>query len=355
MKSTSNINKFIIAGPCSAESKEQLISTAVKINEKTNISFLRAGIWKPRTRPNSFEGVGKVGLNWLKEAGEKINKPVITEVASTSHVEAALKTGIDALWIGARTTVNPFLTEEISEALRGVKIPIGIKNPINPDINLWIGAFERIQQKTKGEIFLIHRGFSYFGKSQYRNNPNWEIPIEMMRNFPNIPMICDPSHICGDRKLIFNVSQKAFDLNMSGLMVETHFDPNQAKSDSKQQITPEDLSNLISDLILKEEFSIDKEFTSALQLLRSKIDTLDQEIINLFNQRFSIVEKIGDYKKENKVTVFQPERWNEIIESRKKTAKALDIDLNFIKDYIDLIHKESIRLQTEIVNKEKHV
>ena len=355
MKLVKNKKKIIIAGPCSAETKEQLITTAEKINQNINIDYLRAGIWKPRTRPNYFEGVGEKGLMWLKEAGKKINKPVITEVASTAHVEAALKSEIDALWVGARTTVNPFLTEEISEALRGVKIHVGIKNPINPDINLWIGAYERMNQKTKGEITLIHRGFSYYGKSEFRNNPNWEIPIEMMRNFPHVSMICDPSHICGNTKLIPTVAQKAFDLNMNGLMIESHIDPNNAKSDSKQQLKPVDLRDILTSLVFKDEFSIDKEFTNALHILRSQIDTMDQEIINLFSQRFKMVEKIGAYKKENKVTVFQPERWNEIIESRKNTADILEIDLNFIKEYIDLIHKESIRLQTQIVNNKKDV
>ena len=353
MKLVKNKKKIIIAGPCSAETKEQLITTAEKINQNINIDYLRAGIWKPRTRPNYFEGVGEKGLKWLKEAGRKINKPVITEVASTAHVEAALKSEIDALWVGARTTVNPFLTEEISESLRGVKIPVGIKNPINPDINLWIGAYERMRQKTKGEITLIHRGFSYYGKSEFRNNPNWEIPIEMMRNFPHVSMICDPSHICGNTKLIPIVAQKAFDLNMNGLMIESHINPNNAKSDSKQQLKPIDLRNVLTSLVFKDEFSIDREFTNALQILRSQIDTMDQEIINLFSQRFKMVEKIGVYKKENKVTVFQPERWNEIIESRKNTADILEIDLKFIKEYIDLIHKESIRLQTQIVNNKK--
>ena len=355
MKLVKNKKKIIIAGPCSAETKEQLITTAEKINQNINIDYLRAGIWKPRTRPNYFEGVGEKGLTWLKEAGKKINKPVITEVASAAHVEAALKSEIDALWVGARTTVNPFLTEEISEALRGVKIHVGIKNPINPDINLWIGAYERMKQKTKGEIILIHRGFSYYGKSEFRNNPNWEIPIEMMRNFPHVSMICDPSHICGNTKLIPTVAQKAFDLNMNGLMIESHIDPNNAKSDSNQQLKPVDLREILTSLVFKDEFSIDKEFTNALHILRSQIDTMDQEIINLFSQRFKMVEKIGAYKKENKVTVFQPERWNEIIESRKNTADVLEIDLNFIKEYIDLIHKESIRLQTQIVNNKKDV
>ena len=349
-----NKNKLIIAGPCSVESKEQVITTAIKVDENINIDFLRGGIWKPRSRPNSFEGIGERGLKWLKEAGEIIDKPVITEVANTSHVEAALKVGIDALWIGARTSVNPFLTEELSESLRGVNIPIAVKNPINPDINLWIGAFERIQQKTNGEIILIHRGFSYFGESEYRNNPNWEIPIEMMRIYPEIPMICDPSHICGNKQLISAVSQKALDLNMNGLMIETHVDPINAKSDSKQQVNPIELKKIITSLVFKKEFSVDEEFTNSLQLLRSKIDTLDHEIINLFSQRFKIVEKIGNYKKENKVTVYQQERWNEIIESRKNTAEFLKINIKFIQEYIDLIHNESIRIQTQIVNNKKH-
>ncbi len=351
MKAMKNRNSILIAGPCSAETKEQVIKTAKKINQEINIDFLRAGIWKPRTRPNSFEGIGEKGLKWLKEAGRVINKPVITEVASTSHVEAALKTEIDALWLGARTTVNPFLTEEISESLRGVDMPIAIKNPINPDINLWIGAFERIHQKTKGDIILIHRGFSYFGKSEYRNNPNWEIPIEMMRRYPGISMICDPSHISGNVKLIPIIAQKAIDLNMNGLMIETHIDPKNAKSDAKQQITPIELKKIISALVFKEEFSINENFTNALQLLRSKIDTVDNEIINLFAQRFKIIEEIGDYKKDNKITVYQPERWNEIIKSRIETSKFHELNIAFIQEYMDLIHKESIRVQTQILNK----
>ncbi len=349
-----NKQNYLIAGPCSAESRDQLIKTAIELNRQVNLDVLRAGIWKPRTRPNFFEGVGSEGLKWLKEAGNIINKPVITEVANTKHVEEVLKHNIDSIWIGARTTVNPFLIQEIAESLKGIKIPIAIKNPVNPDVNLWIGATERILATGNNNIALIHRGFSSYGDSKFRNIPKWEIPIEMMRNFPDLPMYCDPSHIGGKRTLIYEIAQKALDLNMDGLMIESHIDPNQAKSDSKQQLLPNELKKTINKLIIKKVFSENKNFINALEETRTKIDSIDYEILNLFKQRFNYVKDIGTYKKQNKVTIYQPDRWNEIIKTRIEMAKELGINEEYLRQHLELIHKESILIQTEIFNKKKN-
>lgn len=279
---------------------------------------------------------------------------MITEVANTKHVEEVLKHNIDSIWIGARTTVNPFLIQEIAESLKGVKIPIAIKNPVNPDVNLWIGATERILATGNNNIALIHRGFSSYGDSKFRNIPKWEIPIEMMRNFPDLPMYCDPSHIGGKRTLIYEIAQKALDLNMDGLMIESHIDPNQAKSDSKQQLLPNELKKTINKLIIKKVFSENKNFINALEETRTKIDSIDYEILNLFKQRFNYVKDIGTYKKQNKVTIYQPDRWNEIIKTRIEMAKELGINEEYLRQHLELIHKESILIQTEIFNKKKN-
>ena len=341
---------YIISGPCSAETEEQLLETAKQLVEFNSIDCLRAGIWKPRTRPNSFEGVGEIGLKWLKRAGEETNLPVTTEVANAKHVELALENQIDILWIGARTTANPFSVQEIADALKGTNVPVMIKNPINPDLQLWIGAIERIYQAGIKDVKVIHRGFSSYEKSSFRNDPKWEIPIEMMRLFPEIPIICDPSHIGGSRDLIDTISQKAMDLEMDGLMIESHINPIEAWSDAEQQITPKKLQSILSNLIIRETTFKNAELIDKLSVLRNKIDGLDKEIIGLLATRMNTVEAIGSHKKSNNVTILQAERWEKIISNRKELAREIGVSEEFIEKVLKLIHEESINLQTNILN-----
>lgn len=343
-------NPVIIAGPCSAETEEQLIGTAKSLKENSSVSILRAGIWKPRTRPNCFEGVGSVGLNWLKNAGVETGLPVATEVASARHVEEVLKAGIDVLWIGARTSVNPFSVQEIADALRGVDVPVFVKNPVNPDISLWIGALERINNAGITKLGAIHRGFSSFSKSVYRNVPQWEFPIELKRLHPQIPLICDPSHIGGNRDLIGLISQKALDLEMDGLMIETHINPDAAWSDKDQQITPEQLLRIVDELIVRKRISDNKEFKSKLENLRSEIDLLDEEILQKLGARMKIAVEIGKYKRDNEVTILQMDRWDGIIRQRKRLGTAIGLNEGFIEELLSLIHRESIDQQTKVMN-----
>lgn len=337
---------FIIAGPCSAESPEQLQEVAIDLAKTGYVSALRAGVWKPRTRPNSFEGVGKVGLQWLVDAGREAKLPVITEVANPQHVEAALKAGVDMLWIGARTTVNPFSVQEIADSLAGVNVPVWIKNPIHLDLELWIGALERFLNAGIEQVGAIHRGFAFGNGLKYRNNPLWEVPIELKRLFPDLPIISDPSHIGGKRDLIQPLSQRAFDLNMDGLMIEVHPNPDKALSDVKQQITPATFESIMSQLIYKRDSSANSEFIHSLNDLRVEIDDIDEEILYLLKKRIDIVDKIGVFKQKNNVTVFQLDRWIEIVNSRGNLAKELGISEAFITDVFKSIHKESIRLQS---------
>jgi len=348
MKSSSH--PLLIAGPCSAETEEQVHETVDAIAKTKQVSLVRAGIWKPRTRPNTFEGVGEVGLKWLKDAGIKNNLPVATEVANAQHVEACLKAGIDVLWVGARTTGNPFSVQEIADALRGVDIPVIVKNPIHPDLQLWIGAIERIRDSGISKIAAMHRGFSFYGESVYRNEPRWEIPIALKTMLPELPVFCDPSHISGRPDLIQMVSQRALDLGMVGLMIETHRDPTSAWSDAKQQITPSTLNEIISALEIREEVCIDQEFIDQLQSLRRKIDGLDEEIIELIAKRMGIAKEIGEYKKDNGVTILQLERWTEIVKSRNFWGQSLGLSAEFLNRYLEQIHKESIRTQTKVMN-----
>ena len=341
----------IISGPCSVESEEQVLQTAQEIAKSGKVSILRGGIWKPRTRPNSFEGVGEEGLKWLKQAGDKVRLPVATEVANAEHVEACLKNNIDMLWVGARTTVNPFSVQEIADALKGVDIPVFVKNPITPDINLWVGALERINAVGINKLAAIHRGFSSFDKSSYRNAPMWKIPIELKLMCPDLPMFCDPSHIAGDKELIPYVAQKAMDMNMEGMMLESHINPIVAKSDAKQQLTPIELNELLGQLIIREKHSESEEFINKLEQLRAVIDELDEELINKFSSRMEIIEKIGEYKHENNVTILQLERWEQILKNRSFLADKVGLSDNFIKKMLDLVHQESIRVQTEVMNK----
>ena len=341
---------IMISGPCSVESEEQMMQTAKEIAKTRKVSILRGGIWKPRTRPNSFEGVGEEGLMWLKNAGLEVGLPVATEVANAEHVEACLKKGIDVLWVGARTTVNPFSVQEIAEALKGVDTPVFVKNPIIPDINLWIGALERLNAVGINKLAAIHRGFASCDKSSYRNTPMWKIPIELKLMCPELTMLCDPSHITGDKDLISYVAQKALDLDMEGLMIESHINPLVAKSDAKQQVTPIELDTLLSDLIIREKHSKSEEFINKLEQLRSVIDDLDEELINKFASRMEIIEKIGAYKGENNVIILQLERWEKILSNRTFLASKVGLSDDFIKKMLELVHQESIRVQTQVMN-----
>ena len=340
---------FLIAGPCSAETEEQVIQTAISLAE-TGISALRAGIWKPRTRPDSFEGVGEPGLYWLKTAGNLISVPVAVEVANSRHVEKALKAGIDILWIGARTTVNPFSVQEIADALQGCKIPVFVKNPVNPDLELWIGAFERLNKAGIQTLAAVHRGFSSFAKSAYRNPPNWEIPIELRRRIPDLPLICDPSHIAGKPELLRPVSQRAFDLNYDGLMIESHICPEKAWSDAKQQITPDQLSELWNSLILRKPESDNLYFNEQVEKLRKKIDELDSELLGIVSERMRIARLIGYIKKQNQVTILQSNRYDELLTTRLASALALELTPEFVKRLFENLHQEAIQHQDFVMN-----
>ncbi len=341
---------LLIAGPCSAETEDQLIATAHLIAKTGKASVLRAGIWKPRTRPGEFEGIGSIGLQWLKRAKEETGLPTAVEVATAKHVEEALAAGVDILWVGARSTVNPFTVQEIADALKGVDIPVLVKNPVNPDLQLWIGALERINNAGITKLGAIHRGFSTFEKTAFRNEPMWEIAIQLKTLCPELPIINDPSHICGNRELIPYISQKALDMDMQGLMIESHMDPSIAWTDAKQQLTPSALSELMDHLTLRKPEIRDKEFTDKLASLRENIDKIDDQIIQKIAERMQVVQKIGEYKRDNGVTILQVNRWDQIMNKRSAFASALKLDLNFTAKFLELIHSESIRKQTEIMN-----
>ncbi len=347
-----NVNKpLIISGPCSAETEEQVVATAKQIAATGKVHALRAGIWKPRTRPGQYEGAGDIGLQWLMTAKKETGLPVTTEVANAAHVEACLKAGVDILWVGARTTVNPFSVQEIADCLKGVDIPVMVKNPVNPDLELWIGALERLNKAGITKMAAIHRGFSSFEKGPFRNLPMWDIAIELKTRFPELDIICDPSHISGNRDLIAFVSQKALDLDMAGLMIESHINPDAAWSDAKQQVTPAVLGKIISELVVRTTSSENKTFKDTLSVLREQIDHLDDEIMQKLSSRMKISEKIGQYKKDNNVTILQVNRWEEIIKSRVTLGKAMGLDEGFTRDLLRLIHHESIQVQEKIMNK----
>ncbi|MDA7768373.1 bifunctional 3-deoxy-7-phosphoheptulonate synthase/chorismate mutase type II, partial [Flavobacteriales bacterium] len=312
---------LVIAGPCSAESREQVLTTAKGLVNKATV--FRAGIWKPRTRPNSFEGVGEKALPWLNDVKAETGLQVATEVATAQHVEACLKANIDILWIGARTTVNPFYVQEIAEALKGVDISVMVKNPLHPELSLWMGALERLNQVGINRLSAIHRGFFTLEKSAFRNEPKWELPIKLKRLAPDLPIICDPSHISGSPQMLAEVSQTAMDLNMDGLMIETHYNPSLALSDAQQQITPEKLGELLDNLILRSSTHPNAQFRSALNKLRMEIDSIDKKLVEIVGQRTEIVKEIGRYKKENAVTILQIERWFEILKSRKEWGEEM--------------------------------
>jgi chorismate mutase len=342
---------LVIAGPCSAETEEQLLATAHLLAATGKIVALRAGIWKPRTRPGEFEGIGSIGLQWLKRAKEETGLPTTVEVATAKHVEEALKAGVDILWVGARSTANPFTVQEIADALKGVDIPVMVKNPVNPDLSLWIGALERINNAGITKLAAIHRGFSSYEKSAFRNEPMWDLAINLKTHAPELPLICDPSHISGNRDLIPYIAQKAIDLDMQGLMIESHIDPTVAWTDAKQQVTPAALAELIDRLTLRKPAVKNVEVNDKLAELRNQIDKIDDLVIQKMAERMQIVEKIGNYKKENGITILQVSRWDEILNKRTSYAKALKLSGEFTEKLLELIHSESIRKQTEIMNK----
>jgi chorismate mutase len=345
-------NPLVIAGPCSAESEHQVMETARQIAEIPMVKVFRSGIWKPRTRPGEFEGVGEKGLEWLTRVKEVYGLKTTVEIAEPKHVELALKYNIDMLWIGARTVVNPFSVQSLADALKGVDIPILIKNPINPDLKLWIGAIERINAAGITKIVAVHRGFHYFGKSPYRNAPMWEIPIELKRIAPGLPIIVDPSHISGKRKLLQAVSQRALDLEMDGLMIESHFDPGHAKTDAEQQLSPVDLKNILENLIIREKKG-DIDFEVKLEELRTEIDKIDGQLLQNLAQRMEIVDEIGEYKKEKGITILQMKRWAGIIEDRLSIGTHLGLNETFLRNLLGLMHRESLQRQTDIFNKTK--
>jgi len=342
---------LVIAGPCSAESEEQVLTTARQLKEH-NINLFRAGIWKPRTRPNSFEGVGSIGLEWMRLVQKEVGMKVSTEVANVKHVYETLRSGVDIIWIGARTSANPFAMQEIADALKGVDIPVFVKNPINPDVDLWIGAIERIQNAGIKRVGAIHRGFSTFDKTRYRNIPQWQIPIELRRRMPKIPMICDPSHIGGRRDILQEISQKAMDMNYDGLIIESHCNPDKAWSDASQQITPDQLNKLLKNLVMRTVNTDNPIFLHNLEDLRLKIDQYDEKLLNILEERMKVAEIIGKYKKENNITILQPDRWQEILSNTIEKGKNRDLSDEFIANLFKAIHQESINKQTRIMNED---
>src|SRR5687768_17163589 len=345
-----SIRPLIISGPCSAETEEQVIQTAQRLAATGKVDIMRAGIWKPRTKPGMFEGIGVKGLPWLLQAKKITGIPTIVEVASGKQVDDALNFDVDVLWIGARTTVNPFSVQEVADAMRGVSVPVLINNPLNPDLELWTGAVERVARAVIKQIGLIHRGFSSYGNTEYRNAPMWHLAIEMKRRNPGLLIINDPSHICGRRDILMEVAQKAIDLDFDGLMIESHMDPDNAWSDAKQQVTPERLLEMLNEIKWRHETAEEKEFITALEKLREQINHLDDELIQLLGQRMKIADKIGEYKKNNNVTILQTSRWNQILERAFAKGDALGLSKEFITKYFDAVHMESINHQNKIMN-----
>jgi chorismate mutase len=337
----------VIAGPCSAETEEQVMNTAKELANK-GVKLFRAGIWKPRTKPGGFEGIGTEGLHWLKRVQKETGMYVITEVATALHVYECLKAGIDLLWIGARTTANPFAVQEIADALKGANIPVLVKNPVNPDLELWIGALERLSNAGLKRLGVIHRGFGSYDKKIYRNLPQWHIPIELRRRFPNLPIFCDPSHIGGKRELIAPLCQQAMDLSFDGLIIESHCDPDAAWSDAFQQITPAVLDYILNLLVIRES----TQTTENLNELRKQIDECDNDLIEVLAKRMRVSREIGTYKKEHNLTVLQSGRYNEILEKRATQGAQCGMDADFVKNVFEAIHEESVRQQMEIVNRE---
>ena len=343
-----NKKPLLIAGPCSAETEEQVLETARQLKANGVSPIFRAGVWKPRTKPGGFEGVGAQGLAWLIKVKQELGFPVATEVANAKHVELALNSGIDIVWLGARTIANPFTVQEIADALRGANVEVMIKNPVVPDLALWIGAIERIEKAGIAAVAAIHRGFSGYQKTTYRNQPLWQIPIELKRQFPELPLLCDPSHIGGKREYLQEILQKAADLDYDGWMIETHIEPETAWSDSAQQITPTDLAALLNKITLRSPHN--DGFIYSIQELRTHIDVLDEQLIELLAQRMKIAESIGRQKKVSGVTILQAQRRREIMKQALAKGAELGFPDTFIEELMELIHQESINRQTTIMN-----
>ena len=334
---------LVISGPCSVESREQLMATAAGLSEIDKVKVLRGGIWKPRTRPDAFEGIGEEGLKWMQEAKQRYGFQTMTEVAVPEHVEMALRYGIDILWVGARTVVNPFSVQELAECLKGIDVPVFVKNPIAPDVKLWLGAIERMEGAGLKHIGAIHRGFSSYDETPYRNAPLWEIPIELLRLRRDVPVITDISHICGCRELLQEVAQTALDMGTLGFMIETHNDPDHALTDAKQQITPESLKKAFSKLTFKKK-KVDADAV-VLQSLRKEIDEIDDELLNLIAKRMYVSEQIGEFKKQHKVTVLQMDRWKQVLEDHINKGVNLGLNDESVKEIFEIIHKDSIDRQ----------
>ncbi len=335
---------LVIAGPCSAETEEQVLKTAHLLKD-TDTNVFRAGIWKPRTRPGGFEGVGAVGLPWLERVREETGLKITTEVGNANHVELALKADVDILWIGARTTVNPFAVQEIADALRGVNKPVLVKNPVNPDLALWLGGVERFQAAGISQLGVIHRGFSAYNTGHYRNLPKWHIAIELKKEFPDLPLILDPSHICGRRDTILDVSQTALDLNYDGFIIETHVDPDKAWSDAAQQITPAQLHQITQDLKIRQKSSSKESFQSKLNLYRKELDLIDSSIIDVLANRMVVAENIGKLKHQENVAILQSGRWSDILENMISTGESKGLSREFVEEVFKAIHVESINIQ----------
>lgn len=339
----------IIAGPCSAESEQQIFETARAL-KSAGVEVLRAGIWKPRTRPGGFEGVGSEGLHWMQRVQKELGMKISTEVANVKHVYEALKAGVDMLWIGARTTANPFAMQEIADALKGTDIPVLVKNPVNPDVELWVGALERLNMAGLKKIGVIHRGFSTYTKAKYRNVPQWQLPIEIKRRFPDMLMICDPSHISGKREYIQEISQQAMDLGFDGLIIESHICPEIALSDAAQQVTPVALTEILSGLVIRNTDSENMEYKENIHELRARIDVLDGDLIELLASRMRVADEIGKYKKQNNITILQPNRWDTILEKVSAKGGEKGLDSEFMEKIFKAIHQASIDRQTRIMN-----
>ena len=341
---------MVIAGPCSAESEEQVMETARGL-ASWGIHMFRAGIWKPRTHPGCFEGVGAPGLKWLKKVKEETGMKVCTEVANEKHVYECLKYGVDMLWIGARTTANPFLMQEIADALQDTDIPVLVKNPVNPDLDLWIGALERLNQAGVRKLGVIHRGFSTTGSKPYRNAPGWQIAIELRSRCPDLPFFADPSHMGGSRQYLQELSQRAMDLGLEGLMIESHCNPDAALSDAKQQLTPADLRTLIESLLIREKDSCDKDYREGIEQLRSRIDYIDEDLLKDLASRMDVSRLIGYYKRDHNVAILQMSRWDAVMEAMKDKARIHGLSEKFIEDVFKAIHEESVRIQNEVLAK----
>ncbi len=340
-----NERPFVIAGPCSAETEEQVMTTAKQLAAK-GCHMFRAGVWKPRTKPGGFEGNGEQALPWLQRVKAETGMLVSTEVATPEHVELCLKYGLDILWVGARTSANPFAMQALADTLKGVDIPVFVKNPVNPDLELWIGALERINQAGVKRLAAIHRGFSSYDKKIYRNSPMWQIPIELRRRIPNLPIICDPSHIGGRRELIAPLCQQAMDLGFDGLIVESHCTPDEAWSDAKQQVTPDVLDYILNLLVIRDETVT----TEGINTLRHQIDDLDNQLMDLLSKRMRVCREIGQYKKEHNMTVLQPTRYGEILDKRSAQGALCGMGNDFVRTVFEAVHEESVRQQMDIIN-----